>query len=278
MARVDDPYHDPHAGGHPIPGPPRVDTFPPGTVDLTFAVHKSVSVYFAALRAAKRYADAEKVIDTHQHGVRAALSYLNRKGAWARNTGDRQSTDQQLAAALAAEPHAEPERREQLRWQFRSQRYAPGARYDASTGLFTLQITHVASEHSSRCKDGGEHPHIHTHVFVLPSVISTDNGQLHPLDTPTLERETWTAAALHNRTANEALMQTLPVRFEQRQGHQDRVMVGVPDDWIAVYPHARCSISVAQQLMATTPAELCHWLGDQHPDDAEDAQQLIPRR
>src|SRR4051812_3077001 len=119
MALIDVPFYDLDAGGPTPAGEPRIGGFPMGTVDLTFAVHKSVSVYYAALRSAKRYADADAVVDAHQQGVHWALSYLNREAAWVRNGAGAEAPEKRLAAALATEPNAEPERRAQLEWQVR---------------------------------------------------------------------------------------------------------------------------------------------------------------
>lgn len=142
MAVINVPYYDPSAGGPTPPGEPRIGGFPLGTFDLTFAVHKSVSVYYAALRSAKRYADADAVVDAHQLGVHWALSYLNREAAWARNGGAAEAPEKRLAAALAAEPNAAPERRAQLEWQIRQGQRQAAEAYDATTGLFTVLLTH----------------------------------------------------------------------------------------------------------------------------------------
>lgn len=281
MALIDVPFYDSDAGGPTPPGEPRVGGFPMGTIDLTFGVHKSVSVYYAALRSAKRYADSDAVVDAHQQGVHWALSYLNREAAWVRNSGTA-VPQKQLAAALAAEPNADPERLAQLEWQVHTGQHQGSESYDATTGLFAVLLTHIASEQTTRRKDGGAHPHIHTHVFVLP-YASTRNGQRHPLDFKTLERETHAAAATHNRNFLETLVQRFPVRFESRTGHRDRVLAGIPDQWIAVYPHARCSMrspsgmSLARQILVTTPPELCHWLGTENAGEVEDAAALVPR-
>jgi len=209
---------------------------PAGTLDLVLAVAKSVSAYYAALRAGRRYSDAVQVVAAHRDGVRAALAYLDREAAWALT--DRPiSAAEYLARALDAEPGALPERRAELEDEARSAARAArrSSPREPATGLDLDEL-----EHRDAHDAPGRPPHLHTHLLVRPTVLATGDGRLCRLDETSLVRELAAAAAVYELASEESLMRRRPVRLERRAGSTRRELAGVKPDALLALRGSRC--------------------------------------
>jgi hypothetical protein len=73
MAFLNQYWVDPTVDGPDLLGTPNFDHWPTGTLDVVVAAPKSVSVYYAALLAADRDDDAERVLDAHELAVSEVL-------------------------------------------------------------------------------------------------------------------------------------------------------------------------------------------------------------
>lgn len=164
-----------------------------GYFDLTFSPAKSVSVYYAALRAAGRFEDAEKVWAAHREGVTAAVAYMEREAGYSRRgyhgrTKDGRSVGEYVAA-----------------------REWVGARFDHTTN-----------------REG--EPQLHSHVEVLNRVRCEADGAWRTLDGKALYQEKRAADSIYELTLEEAMMRDLPARFAVREDGKAREIVGITQD------------------------------------------------
>jgi hypothetical protein len=229
MAVVDHLWVD-HGIGDPMldddPGPEHVTA---GHRDVVFAAPKSVSVYYAALRGAKRYDEVEVLLDAHEEAVLTALRYLNRKAAEAAVP-----TGPSLEDMLAAEPNALPERRRELEIQSMTMPTLS----TPSRGLRITQLMHIQSAPPNG-RDFGD-PHVHTHALIDPRVTSQRDGQRYPLDKSLFNSEVTMAQGLYEVDLTERMMRDLPVRFMQSHDTGRREMTGISPESMAAFPYQQC--------------------------------------
>ncbi|HEX6514909.1 MAG TPA: MobF family relaxase [Nocardioidaceae bacterium] len=181
-----------------------------GYYDLTFSPAKSVSVYYAALRAAGRTADADKVWSAHRTAVATAIGYLEREAGYSRSgyhgrTKDGRSVGEYVSAG---------------QWIV--------TRWDHTTS-----------------REGD--PQLHSHAAVLNRVRCED-GAWRALDGKALYQERAAAGAIYERTLEEAMQRDLPVRFELRPDGKAREIVGIGQDVRDTFSGRR--VQVREQVQA----------------------------
>jgi hypothetical protein len=213
MAFLNTYWVDPTVGGPELLGRPDFGHWPPGTLDLVVAAPKSVSVYYAALRAEHRDADAVEVLDAHELAVGEVLIHLN-AAAWAIVRAD----------------------------QFSAPTYAE------SSGLRAVALLHDRANDVPKAP-----PHVHTHLFVEAHVATRDTGADHPLDVPTLRRALPTAAALYSRALGAELTRRLPVRLATRPSSSVREVAAVPDEHIHAFAGTMCQPFATLRRLEVTP-------------------------
>ena len=161
--------------------------------DHTYSAQKSVSTYLTALEAAGRHEDAAKVRAAMNEGIAAAMKTfqeeagLGRIGYHGKAKGDRPST----------------------------------GRYVDSTGFTAAIFTHEVS----RAGD----PQLHAHVAVLNKITVLDaDGNEHfvTLDSRSVKNAREAAAAVFERTMEQAIERDLPVVFEMRPDAKAREIKG----------------------------------------------------
>jgi hypothetical protein len=214
MAFLNSYWIDPTVEGPELLGTPNFGQWPAGTLDLVVAAPKSVSVYYAVLRAEHRDADAEQVLDAHELAVGQLQTHLNADAAWAIVRAD------QLAAPT----------------------------YAQSSGLRAVALLHDRAHDVPQAP-----PHVHTHLFVEARVTTRQTGQDHQLDVPTLRRALPTAAALYSRALGTELTRRLPVRLASRPGSAVREIAAVPDEHIHAFAGTACRPFITLRHLEVTP-------------------------
>ncbi|WP_371558732.1 relaxase domain-containing protein (plasmid) [Streptomyces longwoodensis] len=168
--------------------------------DHTYSAQKSVSTYLTALEAAGRHEDAAKVRGAMNEGIAEAMKVfqeeagLGRIGYHGKAKGDRPST----------------------------------GRYLDSTGFTAAIFTHEVS----RAGD----PQLHAHVAVLNKIKVLDaDGNEHfvTLDSKSVSKAREAAAAVFERTMEQAIERELPVVFEMRPDGMAREIKGFEPELLA---------------------------------------------
>lgn len=166
---------------------------PANYFDHTYSAQKSVSTYLTALEAAGRHEDAAKVRGAMNEGIAAAMktfeeeASLGRVGYHGKAKGDRPST----------------------------------GRYIDSTGFTAAIFTHEVSREGD--------PQLHAHVAVLNKIKVLDadgNEQFVTLDSKSVSKAREAAAAVFERTMEQAIERDLPVVFELRPDGKAREIRG----------------------------------------------------
>ncbi|WP_159033544.1 MobF family relaxase [Streptomyces malaysiensis] len=161
--------------------------------DHTYSAQKSVSTYLTALEAAGRHEDAAKVRAAMNEGIQAAMKTFQEEAGFGRigyhgnAKGDRPST----------------------------------GRYVDSTGFTAAIFTHEVS----RAGD----PQLHAHVAVLNKIKVYDadgNERFVTLDSRAVSKAREAAAAVFERTMEQAVERDLPVVFEMRPDGMAREIQG----------------------------------------------------
>ncbi|MFL0028507.1 MobF family relaxase [Streptomyces sp. NBUL23] len=151
--------------------------------DATFSAQKSVSVYHTALEAAGRLDDAAKVKAAHHEGIRAATEYLQQEAGYGRigyhgqAKGDRPTTG----------------------------RYVDGHEWTAAV------FDHGVSREGD--------PQMHSHVAILNKIKVLDedgNERWVTLDSRAMNKARAAAAAIYERTMEQAIERDTDVVFEMR--------------------------------------------------------------
>jgi conjugative relaxase-like TrwC/TraI family protein len=162
--------------------------------DQTYSAQKSISVYLTALEAAGRHEDAAKVRGAMNEGIAAAMEVfqeeagLGRIGYHGKAKGDRPST----------------------------------GRYVDSTGFTAAIFTHEVSREGD--------PQLHAHVATLNKIKVLDaDGNEHfvTLDSRAMHKAREAAAAVFERTMEQAIERDLPVVFETRPDGKAREIKGL---------------------------------------------------
>lgn len=165
--------------------------------DATYSAQKSVSVYHTALQAAGRDDDAGKVLSAHHEGIRAAHEYLQQEAGYGRigyhgkAKGDRPTTG----------------------------RYVDGHEWTAA----------IFDHGTSRAGD----PQLHSHVAILNKIkVLDEDGTEHwvTLDSRAMNKARAAAAAIYERTMEQAIERDLDVVFEQRPDGQAREIKGFDEE------------------------------------------------
>ncbi|MBV9024688.1 MAG: relaxase domain-containing protein [Streptomycetaceae bacterium] len=165
--------------------------------DHTYSAQKSVSTYLTALEAAGRHEDAAMVRAAHNEGIAAAMKVFEEEAGFGRigyhgkAKGDRPST----------------------------------GRYVDSTGFTAAIFTHEVSREGD--------PQLHSHVAVLNKIkVHDQDGTEHfvTLDSKAMHKVREAAAAVYERTMEQAIERDLPVVFEQRPDGKAREIKGFEPD------------------------------------------------
>lgn len=184
-----------------------------GYYDLTFSPAKSVSVYYAALRASGRTADAEKVWSAHRQAVSAAIGYLEREAGYSRSGYHGRTKDGRSVGEYMAAGH----------W-------------------IVTRWDHTVSREGD--------PQLHSHAAVLNRVRCEDDAW-RALDGKALYQERAAAGAIYERTLEEAMQAELPVRFELRPDGKAREIVGIGQEVRDVFSGRRVQVVAQVQAWAT---------------------------
>ncbi|MFF2331614.1 MULTISPECIES: MobF family relaxase [unclassified Streptomyces] len=161
--------------------------------DQTYSAQKSISVYLTSLEAAGRHEDAAKVRGAMNEGIAAAMKVfqeeagLGRIGYHGNAKKDRPST----------------------------------GRYVDSTGFTAAIFTHEVSREGD--------PQLHAHVATLNKIKVLDaDGNEHfvTLDSRAMHKAREAAAAVFERTMEQAIERELPVVFETRPDGKAREIKG----------------------------------------------------
>lgn len=150
-----------------------------GYYDLTFSPAKSVSVLYAALSVAGRREEAEQVWAAHRAGVAAAMTYLQEEAGYSRAG------------------------------------YHGRAKDGQSVGEYVAARTWTAVEFDHTTSRAGD-PQLHTHVAVLNRVRCEGDAEWRTVDSRGLYCARAAAAAVYERTYEEALTSALGVEFATR--------------------------------------------------------------
>ncbi|NEC96217.1 relaxase domain-containing protein [Streptomyces albidoflavus] len=161
--------------------------------DQTYSAQKSVSVYLTSLEAAGRHEDAAKVRGAMNEGIEAAMKVFQEEAGLGR-IGYHGTT--------------------------RKGRPSTG-RYVDSTGFTAAIFTHEVSREGD--------PQLHAHVATLNKIkVLDENGTEHfvTLDSRAMHKAREAAAAVFERTMEQAIERELPVVFESRPDGKAREIKG----------------------------------------------------
>ncbi|GAA1377229.1 MobF family relaxase [Streptomyces beijiangensis] len=162
--------------------------------DATFSAQKSISIYHTALEAVGRHEDAAKVLAAHHEGIKAAMEYLQTEAGYGRigyhgqAKGDRPTTG----------------------------RYLDGHAWTAA--IFDHGVS----------REGD--PQMHSHVAVLNKIkVIDEDGTEHwvTLDSRAMNKARAAAAAIYERTMEQAVERDSDVVFEQRPDGLAREIKGI---------------------------------------------------
>ncbi len=179
-------------------------------VDLTFSAQKSVSVYHAALLAANRVEDADKLMAAFHSAIDDALKYAEKEAGYSR-----------------------------------AGRHSGGGKDRPSTGLYVDTGGFVAARwdhHTSREGD----PQLHAHMTIRNNVpwLNPKTGQVEwlALDGRALHEAQRGIAATFTRSFEERLVGELLVELELRPDGKSREIVGISQEVLAEYSTRRGQI------------------------------------
>ena len=158
--------------------------------DLTFSPVKSVSVYWAALLAAGREDEANRVVAAHTEAVGEAMAWAEKEVAWTRvgyhgRTGSGRSI----------------------------------GRYEAGTGLVWTRWDH----HTNRACE----PQLHAHVAVLNRIVTSVDGVVRALDGRGFRAVKHGIDAIYAQSLERRLSESCGVVFDQRPDGKAREIVGI---------------------------------------------------
>ncbi|MEU0743954.1 MobF family relaxase [Streptomyces sp. NPDC006134] len=162
--------------------------------DQTYSAQKSVSVYLTALEAAGRHEDAAKVRGAMNEGIAAAMKVFQEEAGLGRIG---------------------------YHGQAKNGRPSTG-RYVDSTGFTAAIFTHEVSREGD--------PQLHAHVATLNKIKVLDaDGNEHfvTLDSRAMHKAREAAAAVFERTMEQAIERDLPVVFEMRPDGKAREIKGL---------------------------------------------------
>ncbi|MFE2749615.1 MobF family relaxase [Streptomyces scopuliridis] len=151
--------------------------------DQTYSAQKSVSTYLTALEAAGRYEDAATVRAANNEAIQAAMKVFEEEAGFGRIG---------------------------YHGQAKNGRPSTG-RYVDSEGFTAAIFTHEVSREGD--------PQLHAHVAVLNKIKVYDedgNERFVSLDSRAMHKAREAAAAVYERTLEQAVERDLPVVFEQR--------------------------------------------------------------
>ncbi len=157
--------------------------------DLTYSAPKSVSVYYAALLAGGRHADAERLLQVHRAAVNKAMEYVQGQVAWTRvgyhgRTRDGRSVGQYMQA----------------------------------TGLVGIRFDHRTSR--------AQEPQLHAHFAVLNRVTSAD-GEIRALDGRGFAPIKQGADAIYLQDLERGMTAQFDVAFALRPDGKAREIMGI---------------------------------------------------
>jgi len=214
----------------------RADTPKPvGFFDVTFSAQKSVSVYHAALLAAGRIEDAEKVLAAHHAGVEAALEYIQEKAGYTRAGYHGRSVDGRPATG----------------------------KYLDAPNLIAAEFTH----HTSREGD----PQLHAHLTILNRVRTVDaDGKVtwRTLDSRALHKARSGFSAVYEAVMEQKLTDTMPVEFAMRPDGKSRELLGIT-------AAERDAFSVRSKQVEQFREQMIAEYKRRHGPDAEPSQYLL---
>ncbi|MFI1890413.1 MobF family relaxase [Streptomyces jumonjinensis] len=162
--------------------------------DATFSAQKSVSTYLTALEAAGRYDDAATVRAAHNEAIQAAMKVFEEEAGFGRIG---------------------------YHGQAKNGRPSTG-RYVDSDGFTAAIFTHEVSREGD--------PQLHAHVATLNKIRVHDedgNEKWVTLDSRALHKAREAAAAIYERTLEQAIERDLPVVFEMRPDGLAREIKGM---------------------------------------------------
>lgn len=158
--------------------------------DLTFSAPKSVSVYYAALLATGREADAQRLWEMHQAAVDEAMGFIQAECSYVRSGYHGKTRDGRSVG-----------------------------RYEEGSGLVGIRFDHRTSR--------AQEPQLHSHFAVLNRVTTSSDGKIRALDgrgfAPILEG----ADALYLRGLERRMTTGFPVVFSLRPDGMAREILGV---------------------------------------------------
>ncbi|MGW6412182.1 MobF family relaxase [Streptomyces vinaceus] len=175
------------------------DRAPAMYFDATFSAQKTISVYATALESAGRHEDAAKVRAAHREGIQAAMEYLQTEAGYSRlgyhsqGKGDRPSVGRYVDA------------------------------HEWTAAIFDHEV--------SRAGD----PQLHSHVAILNKTRVVDEyGVEHwvTLDSRAMNKARAAAAAIYERSMEQAIERELPVIFEQRPDGLAREIKGFEQELV----------------------------------------------
>ena len=164
--------------------------------DLTFSPPKSVSVYYAALVAEGRMAEAAQVVEAHRAAVAEAMAYVEEQAAYTR-TGYHGKTANGRSVGV----------------------------YEKATGLVWTRWDHSTSR--------AQEPQLHSHVAVLNRVVSAETGKVQALDGKGFRPIKAGVDAQYREALERELGSRRGVVFASRPDGKAREILGVDQELLA---------------------------------------------
>jgi conjugative relaxase-like TrwC/TraI family protein len=158
--------------------------------DLTFSPVKSVSVYWAALIAEGRRAEADLVVAAHREAIAEAMRWAEREAAYTR-VGYHGKTSQGRSVG----------------------------RFEKATGLVWTRWEHQTNRN--------QEPQLHAHVAVLNRVVTESDGQIRALDGRGFAPIKRGIDAIYTAGYESRLSAWLGVVFAERPDGKAREIMGV---------------------------------------------------
>ncbi len=158
--------------------------------DLTFSAPKSVSVYYAGLLAAGRYAEAERLLEVHRAAVDKAMAFVQTQAAYTRTGYHGKTLDGRSVG-----------------------------KYEKGTGLVGIRFDH----RTSRARE----PQIHAHFAVLNRLVTCSDGKIRALDGRGFAPIKQGADAIYLQDLERGMAEEFEVVFVLRPDGVAREIMGV---------------------------------------------------